>query len=123
MEPNELDVDIKIVNKVIAKIVESDPDLIGIIKNLLKKSLDRDNYYGEEKLENLIASKTEMQILDAKIRSLEDKLGLDSWRPYEHSNTSILDRVRNLEHMVDNLSIRLENLENEIEYGNRYDQN
>lgn len=126
VELNELDVDIKIVNKVIAKIVESDPDLVGIIKNLLKKSLDKDNYYGEEKLENLIASKTEMQILDAKIQGLENRLGLDSWRPYEYSSTSILDRVKNLERMVDNIAVRLENLENELEYGkysDRYDQN
>lgn len=126
MEPNELDVDSKIVNKVIAKIIESDPDLVGIIKNLLKKSLDRDNCYGEEKLENLVASKVEMQILEARLQGLENRLGLESWRPYEYSSMSILDRVKVLERTMDNLSLRLESLENELEYGkynNRYDQN
>jgi hypothetical protein len=126
MEPNELDVDSKIVNKVIAKIIESDPDLVGIIKNLLKKSLDRDNCHGEEKLENLVASKVEIQILEARLQGLENRLGLESWRPYEYNSMSILDRVKVLERAMDNLSLRLENLENELEYGkysDRYDQN
>ena len=125
MESNDIDIDIQIVNKVIAKIIESDPDLIGIIKNLLKKSLDRDDYYSE-KLEDLVASKTDLHMLDARIHGLEYKLGMETWRPYEYSSMSILDRVKVLERAVDNLAIQINDLTNSLEYGrysNKHDQN
>ena len=117
MESNELDINVTIVNKILAKIIESDPDLIGIIKNLLKKGLEKSSYYGEEKLEDLIASKTDLQMLDARLHGLEYKLGMDTWTPYEYNSMSILERVKALERVVDNLEIRINDLTNSLEYG------
>jgi hypothetical protein len=117
MESNELDINVTIVNKILAKIIESDPDLIGIIKNLLKKGLEKGSYYGEEKLEDLIASKTDLQMLDARLHGLEYKLGMDTWTPYEYNSMSILERVKALERVVDNLEIRINDLTNSLEYG------
>lgn len=119
MESNELDINVTIVNKILAKIIESDPDLIGIIKNLLKKGLEKGSYYGEEKLEDLVASKTDLHMLDARIHGLEYKLGLgmDTWTPYEYNSMSILERVKALERAVDNLEIQINDLTNSLEYG------
>ena len=121
MESNELDINVTIVNKILAKIIESDPDLIGIIKNLLKKGLEKSNYCDEEKFEDLVASKTDLQMLDARIdariHGLEYKLGMDSWAPYEYNSMSILERVKALERAVDNLEIQINDLTNSLEYG------
>ena len=114
---NCLDIDAsKIAEEVLSKLIESDPDILGVVKNLVKKKIDlistEDLENPSEIIRNIFGFHLDADVIElmTRVGKIEEQLGLHSFSAYGVSIIQRLDRIED----------EIERLKDDIEYLKEY---
>ena len=106
----------KIAEDVLSKLIESDPDILGVVKNLIKKKIDlistEDVENPSEIIRNIFGFHLDADVIElmTRVGEIERQLGLNSFSTYGASIGQRLDRIEDA----------IEHIKNDIEYLKEY---
>lgn len=113
---NSLEIDTsKIAEDVLSKLIESDPDILGVVKNLIKKKIDlistEDIEDPKEVIRNIFGFSLDSEVISLMTRmyEIERQLGITGYQGFP----SIKDRIEKIEYEI-------ERIKNDIGYLRMY---
>ena len=89
----------KIAEEVLFTLIESDPDILGVVKNLVKKKIDlistEDLENPSEIIRNIFGFHLDADVIElmTRVGEIEEQLGLHSFSTYGVSIRQRLDRI------------------------------
>ena len=103
---NSLEMDTsKIAEDVLSKLIESDPDILGVVKNLIKKKIDlistEDIEDPKEIIRNIFGFSLDSEVIDlmTKVHEIERQLGIAGYQGFP----SIKDRIEKIEYEIERI--------------------
>lgn len=103
---NSLEMDTsKIAEDVLSKLIESDPDILGVVKNLIKKKIDlistEDIENPSEIIKNIFGFHLDADVIGlmTRVGEIERQLGITGYQGFP----SIKDRIEKIEYEIERI--------------------